>query len=204
MCIGPTYWSHSIAWWSQPEFTENHCRIPQKSIHVGLACGHSFVMVKWSWYCHKKQPKLAHLWRCWQSLSRTAELLIPTLDSKPEEVVPSVPVYYSDIQETVQSFRVSQQHIQPSIFLRRLTFVKLGNPYVRTGGKCSPIKIFDEAKSASLVWVGKVIPLPCFARGKAISSRTNIFYKHWLRLSLHSYTPALHKLGFFNLLKYLS
>ena len=60
-------------------------------------------------------------------LSRTAELLFPTLDSKPEEVVPSVPVYYSDIQETVQSFRVSQQHIQPSIFLRGLTFVKMGN-----------------------------------------------------------------------------
>ena len=84
-------------------------------------------------------------------LSRTAELLIPNLDSKPEEVVLSVPVYYSDIQETVQSFRVSQQHIQPSIFLMGLTFVKMGNPYVRTGEKCSPIKIFDEPKSASLV-----------------------------------------------------
>ena len=40
-----------------------------------------------------------------------------------QEVVPSVPVYYSDIQEIVQSFRVSQQHIQPSIFLGGLTFL---------------------------------------------------------------------------------
>ena len=90
---------------------------------------------------------------------------------------------YSNIQETVQYFRVSQQHIQPSIFLRGLTFGKpisqdrrkmFTHQNLRRGEKCF----------SCLSWEGDTPALPC-------QRKSNIEQNQHFLKTLTQVKPAL-------------